>query len=319
VWGIVTCLVVLPKLYKTPPNLFTLRGYFIPERLIVSLTLNKGVIMKQSFVALVLGLFVAGCAIAQDGKITVISREEGSGTRSAFTELFEVLDANKKDMITVNAEITNNTAVMLSSVETNKRAIGYVSMGSLSSKVKALKINGVDATTANVVNKTYPISRPFIIATKGELPAAAADFVKFIMSADGQAIVSKNGYIAVDAKDKFVASSISGKIVVAGSSSVSPLMEKLKEAYLKLNKGATIEIQTSDSSTGMKNAESGICEIGMSSRDLKESELKTLKPTTIAIDGLAVIVNKAGTVSNLTKEQVKQIFLGKTTDWKAVK
>jgi phosphate transport system substrate-binding protein len=266
-------------------------------------------------------LLVACDGIGQiSGKIMPISREEGSGTRSAFVELFDVVDANKKDITTINAEITNNTAVMLSSVQTNKRAVGYVSMGSLSDVVKAAKINGVAATTANVLNGTYSISRPFLIATKGEISELAGDFVKFILSMDGQAIVGKSGYIGMTAIEAYIPSGISGKIVVAGSSSVSPLMEKLKEAYLKVNPNATIEIQSSDSSTGMKNAESGICDIGMSSRALKSSELeKGLNPTTIAIDGIAVIVNNANNVDNFTKEQVKEIFTGKLVEWKNVK
>lgn len=253
-------------------------------------------------------------------KITTVSREEGSGTRSAFVDLFGITDSNKNDITTIKAEITNNTAVMLSTVQTNKKAIGYVSMGSLSNAVKAVKINGVAATAENVKNKTYPVSRPFIIATKDNLSVLASDFLKFIMSIEGQNIVRENGYITIDAKDNFVTSTISGKIVIAGSSSVSPLMEKLKEAYLKINPDAKIEIQTSDSSTGMKNIENGICDIGMSSRELKSSEIdKGLNPKIIAIDGIAVIVNNYNVLDNLTKEQVKGIFTGKTTNWKELK
>jgi phosphate transport system substrate-binding protein len=265
-------------------------------------------------------LFACGGSKQTDGKVIPISREEGSGTRTAFVELFGVLDANKNDITTINAEITNNTAVMISSVETNKRAIGYVSMGSMSDVVKAANINGVAATAENVTNGTYEISRPFIIATKDGLSDLASDFVNFILSADGQKIVVKSGYIGASETEAFVASNISGKIVVAGSSSVAPLMEKLKEAYLLINPNATIEIQTSDSSTGVKNAENGICDIAMSSRALKPSELeKGLKPTTVAIDGIAVIVNKQNPSDNFSKEQIKSIFTGKTFNWSDVK
>jgi len=254
-----------------------------------------------------------------DGKIIPISREEGSGTRTAFVELFDVIDSNKRDIITINAEITNNTAVMISSVETNKRAIGYVSMGSMSDVVKAAKIGGVVANAENVTNGTYEIFRPFIIVTKYGLSDLANDFVKFILSTNGQNIVNKNGYISINETEIFVPSSISGKIVVAGSSSVAPIMEKLKEAYLKINPNATIEIQTSDSSTGVKNVENEICDIGMSSRTLKPSELeKGLNPTTIALDGIVIVVNKLNPLDNFTKEQIKSIFMGTTTKWSDV-
>jgi phosphate transport system substrate-binding protein len=209
---------------------------------------------------------------------------------------------------------------MISSVKSNKKAIGYVSMGSLNSEVKALKINGVEANAKNVINNTYAISRPFIIATKGTVSKAAQDFINFVLSSEGQKIVGKNGYIIVGDPKAFVSSGVSGKVIIGGSSSVTPLMEKLKEAYNALNANAQIEIQQNDSSTGIKMAESGVCDIAMSSRELKSGELeKGLAPIVIAKDGIAVIVNKENSADNMSKEQVKSIFVGETTKWDDLK
>jgi len=283
--------------------------------------------MAKLFVAAVCMLAAVSCQKKKDaaesgisGKITVISREEGSGTRSAFIELFGVHDQDKKDITTLDAEITNNTAVMLGSVKSNKRAVGYVSMSSVNSDVKALKINGVEANTENVVNDSYPISRPFIIATKGEISESAQDFINFIMSGAGQEVVQKNGYISLGEGGVFVSSYASGKVVVAGSSSVSPLMEKLKEAYMAINENAKIEIQQTDSSAGIKAVENAICDIGMSSRALKDSEKeKGLNTLTIAKDGISVIVNNENSIGDLSKEQVRSIFVGEVTKWDGLK
>ncbi|MDR1209901.1 MAG: substrate-binding domain-containing protein [Clostridiales bacterium] len=253
------------------------------------------------------------------GAITVVTREEGSGTRSAFVELFGVHDADANDIIAATAEQTNSTSVMIESVKSGANTIGYISLGTLNSDVKALAIDGVAATTDNVKNGSYAIKRPFLIASKGELSPAARDFVSYINSADGQSVIETNGYISVGNAGAYSGSG-SGKIVVAGSSSVSPLMEKLKEAYIAVNPGADIEIQTHDSSTGMNNTIDGICDIGMASRELKESEIeKGLSAERIAIDGIAVIVNNGNAVSGLTKDQVKEIFLGDITEWAEVK
>jgi phosphate transport system substrate-binding protein len=193
-------------------------------------------------------------------------------------------------------------------------------MGSLNSDVKVLKIDDAQATAENVVKGVYPISRPFIVATKGEVSEVAQDFINFIMSANGQKVVESNGYIAVENNGVFVSADVSGKIVVAGSSSVSPLMEKLKEAYTAINQNASIEIQQNDSSTGIKAVENDICDIGMSSRELKPAELeKGLNPIYIARDGLAVIVNKESNIDGLTKEQVKSVYLGDVTKWSELK
>lgn len=256
---------------------------------------------------------------ADSGKIVVVSREDGSGTRGAFIELFGIeqkKDGKKVDMTTENASITNSTAVMMTTVAGNRNAIGYISLGSLNDTVKGLKIDGAEATAANVKSGAYKISRPFNIVTKGDVSDTTQDFINFIMSKEGQEVVSKAGYIGSDTTDVYKANKKTGKIVVAGSSSVTPAMEKLKEAYKKHNPEVNIEVQQSDSTTGVKSAISGICNIGMASRELKKSEVDAgVKATVIATDGIAVVVNKDNKVDNMTKAQVADIFMGKIADW----
>ena len=256
--------------------------------------------------------------------ISVLSREDGSGTRGAFIELFgiEKKDANGKkvDYTTDEAAITNSTAVMLTSVAGDSYAIGYVSLGSLNDSVKAVKIDGADATVANINNGSYKISRPFNIAVKEGLSPVAQDFVNFVISDEGQKIIAANKYIKIQNTKAYASSKASGKVVVAGSSSVSPVMEKLIENYKTENPNAKIELQTSDSTTGVTNAINGTCDIGMASRALKDSEkAKGVKEITIAIDGIAVIVNKLNPVADMTKTQVEQIFTGNITKWSDVK
>lgn len=256
--------------------------------------------------------------------ITVVSREDGSGTRGAFIELFgiEEKDANGKkvDNTTDDATITNSTEVMMTTVAGDEAAIGYTSLGALNSSIKALKVDGAEATAANVKSGTYKISRPFNIATKGTVSEVTQDFINYILSEDGQKIVESNGYISQGNSGVFTSNGASGKIVVAGSSSVTPVMEKLLEAYQKVNTGAKIELQESDSTTGMTAAIDGTCDIGMASRELKDSEKSAgLTNQVIALDGIAVIVNNKNSASNITSEQVKAIFTGETTDWSNVK
>lgn len=250
--------------------------------------------------------------------ISVVTREEGSGTRDAFTELTGVLvkdGDNKTDNTTTSAVTINSTEAVITNVKDNEAAIGYISLGSLNDTVKALKIGGVEATADNVKSGDYAVSRPFNIAYKGELSDVAQDFVDYIMSSDGQKIVSDNGYVTVSENAAYSGNKPSGKISVAGSSSVSPVMEKLAEAYQKVNTNAKVEIQTSDSSAGMQSAMGGTCDIGMASRDLKDEEKSALKVETIAKDGIAVIVNNANTCDDLTLDQVKSIYTGETTVW----
>lgn len=250
--------------------------------------------------------------------ISVVTREEGSGTRDAFTELTGVLvkdGDNKTDNTTTSAVTINSTEAVITNVKDNEAAIGYISLGSLNDTVKALKIGGVEATADNVKSGDYAVSRPFNIAYKGELSDVAQDFVDYIMSSDGQKIVSDNGYVTVSENAAYSGKKPSGKISVAGSSSVSPVMEKLAEAYQKVNTNAKVEIQTSDSSAGMQSAMGGTCDIGMASRDLKDEEKSALKVETIAKDGITVIVNNANTCDDLTLDQVKSIYTGETTVW----
>lgn len=250
--------------------------------------------------------------------ISVVTREEGSGTRDAFTELTGVLvkdGDNKTDNTTTSAVTINSTEAVITNVKDNDAAIGYISLGSLNDTVKALKIGGVEATADNVKSGDYAVSRPFNIAYKGELSDVAQDFVDYIMSSDGQKIVSDNGYVTVAENAAYSGKKPSGKISVAGSSSVSPVMEKLAEGYQKVNTNAKVEIQTSDSSAGMQSAMGGTCDIGMASRDLKDEEKSALKVETIAKDGIAVIVNNANTCDDLTLDQVKSIYTGETTVW----
>lgn len=262
-------------------------------------------------------------AFDTSSSIGVISREDGSGTRSAFIELFGIeqkdANGNKVDLTTDMAAITDSTSVMMTTVSGDLYAIGYLSLGVLNDTVKAIQIDGVDATTENIKSGDYKIARPFNIATKEGVSEPAQDFINFIMSADGQAVIEDNGYISVSDAAAYSGSADSGKIVVSGSSSVTPVMEKLKEAYLVKNPNVTIEIQQSDSSTGMTNAIDGTCDIGMASRELKDSELdEGLTSMTIAMDGIAVIVNNGSPVAGLTGEQVRNIFTGEATVWSDV-
>lgn len=257
---------------------------------------------------------------SSSSKITVVSREDGSGTRGAFIELFgiEEKDASGKkvDNTTEDANITSSTEVMMQTVSGNPAAIGYTSLGSLNTSIKALKVDGAEATAANVKSGTYKISRPFNIATKADTSDAVKDFINYILSSEGQKVVEDKGYISEGNKGAFKSNGASGKVTIGGSSSVYPVMEKLVESYKKVNANVTIELNQSDSTTGMTGAAEGTYDIGMASRALKDSETaKGLTETKIAIDGIAVIVNTSNTLDNITSDQVKSIFTGKTTSW----
>ena len=258
-------------------------------------------------------------AFKASSAINVVSRESGSGTRGAFVELFKIEEkdasGNKVDHTTDEAIIANKTDVMLTNVAGVEYSIGYVSLGSLNDKVKAVKIDGAEATADNVKTGTYKVSRPFNIASKDDVSEAAQDFISFILSKEGQEVVT-DGYIPVDENaPAYSGTKPSGKVVVAGSSSVSPIMEKLKEAYIAVNPSANIEVQMSDSTTGMTSAMEGTCDIGMASRDLSDKEKAVLKATPIALDGIAVIVNKDNPTEELSSEDVKGIYTGTITDW----
>lgn len=290
-------------------------------------------ILSLGLAALMTVFALAGCgADSNDGgtgtgtdAISVLTREEGSGTRGAFIELLGIeeknADGKKVDKTIDTAETTNSTSVMITTVQGNKAAIGYISLGSLDkSKVKALKVDGAEASTDNVKNGEYKVSRPFNIATKGDTTGVASDFIKFILSADGQAVVEKNGYISEGNTGAYKASGQKGKITIGGSSSVTPVMEKLKEAYVKVNPDVTIDVQQNDSSSGMKGAIDGIYDIGMASRDVKDSEKEAgLNSIKIALDGIAVIVNKDNALDSITSEQIKNIYTGSLIKWSEIK
>lgn len=268
---------------------------------------------------------LAGCSNDSSSSsketINIVSREEGSGTRGAFIELFGIESKNKKgekvDHTSDAATVTNSTSVMLTTVSKDPSAIGYSSLGSLNSSVKVLKIDGKNATVKDIKSGSYKISRPFNIVTKeGKEKEATKDFIDYILSKDGQAVVEKNGYIPLDNAKAYQAKVSSGKVVIAGSSSVTPVMEKIKEAYHKVNAKVDVEIQQSDSSTGITSAIDGSADIGMASRELDKTESsKGVKATVIATDGIAVVVNKKNKVNDLSTKQVKDIFTGKTTSW----
>ena len=280
--------------------------------------------MRKSAAAVMAVLMAASAGMtamaAASGDITVVSREDGSGTRGAFIELMGVeekdADRNKVDNTTEAAKITNSTAVMLSTVAEDVNAIGYISLGSLNDTVTAVKIDGAEATAEAIEDGSYKVVRPFNIVTTAEVSDAAADFISYIMSTEGQAVVADNGYIPVKDVEAYAATDAEGKVVVAGSSSVTPVMEKLAESYQAVNDKVTIEVQQSDSTTGIQSAIDGLCDIGMASRELKDSELEAgLTATVIAQDGIAIIVNNDAGVAELTSEQVKDIYTGNITTW----
>ena len=266
----------------------------------------------------------AGCGKTDD-KITVVSREDGSGTRGAFIELFGIeekdADGNKIDRTIATAETTNSTSVMMTSISGNASGIGYVSLGSLNNTVKALTIDGAAPSVDNIKNGTYKVSRPFLIATRADAGELTEDFIRFIMSESGQAVVAEKGYIPQESAAAYTKDGArSGKITVEGSSSVTPVMQLLKEAYVALNPSVEIAIQQTDSSTGIRTLIEGYCDIGMASRALKDSELAAgLAVTEIATDGIAVIVNHQNSIDGLTSEQVKKIYTGEITDWSELK
>ena len=268
--------------------------------------------------AVLMAATAVGCG-SQNEKITVVSREDGSGTRSAFSELMGVVK-DDKDNTTDTAEVTNSTSVMLTTVAGNKAAIGYVSLGSLNDTVKAVKVDGVEATAENVKAGKYAVSRPFNIVTGKDLTHLAQDFISYILSTDGQAVVDEKGYISVTQGEAYKASGQTGTLTIAGSTSVAPLMEVLADKYMALNSGVKIEIQQSGSSAGITSAVEGVCQIGMASRELKDSETaKGVTATKIAMDGIAVIVNKDNSCSEMTSDQIRKIYTGETTQWSDLK
>lgn len=287
--------------------------------------------MKKIMITLIGLLVLVGCAGSGDKTdagfdsskdISVVSREDGSGTRGAFVELLKIeekdADGNKKDKTTQEAIIANKTDVMMNNIANDTYAIGYLSLGSLNDTVKGLKIDGVEPTVENIKSGSYKVARPFNIVLGDKQDEATEDFVKYVLSKEGQAVVEANGYIATDTDYSYENTEVSGKIVIAGSSSVSPVMEKLVEAYKAINTGVTIEIQTSDSTAGVQAAIDGTANIGMASRELKEEEAAKVEGVVIGIDGIVIVVNNANTVTDLTSEQVKDIYVGNIETWDKV-
>jgi phosphate transport system substrate-binding protein len=288
--------------------------------------MKKIITLVLSFV--LLSSILMGCNSSSESfnpskGIVVVTREEGSGTRGAFVELTGIEEkdssGNKVDRTTKEAITQMKTDTVLTTVAGDEYAIGYVSTGSLQDTIKALSIDGIEPTTENIKNGNYKIARPFNIATKHEVSEITQDFIDFIMSKEGQEIVSKS-YIAIDDNpESYSGNKPTGKIVVAGSSSVTPVMEKLREAYLEINPNAEIEIQQSDSSAGIKAATDGTCDIGMASRALKDSEITGLQNLEIALDGIAVIANPNNTLTDISLENVKKVFIGEFTNWSDIK
>ena len=286
--------------------------------------------MKKIMMITAAALVLIGCGAKDstdkgfnsDKTISVVSREDGSGTRGAFFELLKIeekgSDGTKKDRTTQEAIIANKTDVMMSSISNDSYAIGYLSLGSLNDTVKGLKIDGVEPTVANIKSGDYKVARPFNIVTKDGLDAVSEDFMSYVLSKEGQQVVEANKYIAVDTDYSYEATDLSGKIVVAGSSSVSPVMEKLAEAYQAINSNVNIEIQTTDSTAGVQAAIDGSAQIGMASRELKDEELSKVNGIAIAIDGIVVVVNKENPLDNLGAEQVKAIYVGDVSTWDKV-
>ena len=294
---------------------------------ILSLILALAMVISASVVLSACGDDKPGDDSKKADKISVISREEGSGTRGAFIELVGIEEKNdqgeKVDHTVDTAVITNSTSVAMTSVSEDKASIGYISLASLNDTVKALKTDGVEPTVKNIQKGKYPIARNFNLVTGDNLSELGKDFINYILSTEGQKTVSENGYIALTEAGKYEASDAAkdgGKITIGGSSSVTPLMEKLAEAYKKANPKVEVMVQQSDSTTGVTSAIDGSVDIGMASRDLKDTESdKGVKATVIAKDGIAVIVHKDSKQEELTLEQVKDIFTGKITKWSEIK
>lgn len=286
--------------------------------------------MKTVLSMAALGLFSLGLvACGGNGSsssgqtIEVVSREDGSGTRGAFTELTGILskeNGKEVDNTSKAAVIQNNTEVVISTVSGNTNAVGYISLGSLNDKVKAVKLDGVEASEENVLSGEYKLQRPFNVVWSGKGSEIVTDFLSYINSKEGQAIVKENHYIqATDAKASYEAKSVSGKLSIVGSTSVAPLIEKLAESYCKLNPDVTIDMTANGSSAGITAAKEGTADIGMVSRELTDDEQAGLTHQVIALDGIVVITNKDNQVDSLTMDQISSIFTGKTTTWSDVK
>ena len=262
-----------------------------------------------------------GCGNDEDtvgvqGEVSLITREDGSGTRDAFAELLGIVDENGYDLISDTAEVTNSTAVMITSVMGNPYALGYISLGSLCDEVKVLSVDGVEPTVQNVKSGDYKVARTFNVVYKdGELSATAEDFMDFVLSAEGQQIVEETGFISAVDGESYTTSGITGKVTLAGSTSVAPVIEAMADKYKELNPDVTIEIQQTGSSAGISSTLEGVCDIGMSSRELKDTELNELKCVEIAMDGIVLIVNHENLINNLSSEEINRLYTVEISKW----
>lgn len=278
--------------------------------------------------ALTMVFSVALAAFDASQTISVVSREEGSGTRGAFIELTGIAtkgaDGKEVDNTYLEADFVNSTSLVMTTVASNEYAIGYASLSSVlaNDTVKALKVNGVVASTEDILSQAYPIARPFNIVTKGELTdEIAKDFYAFIMSKEGQKVVGENGLVPVDTAETpaYEGKALEGKLTVGGSTSVTPIMEKLAEAYNVLQPKVVIDLQSTGSTAGVTGALDGTYQLGMASRGLKDSEKGNgAVGTVIAMDGIAVIVHPDNPIEDLTVEQIRQVFVGEVTTWDAL-
>ncbi len=267
------------------------------------------------------GLREKNSAFDSSNEINVVSRENGSGTRGAFVEMFGILEKTEdteSDNTTEEAMIVNKAGVVMTTVVQDKYAIGYISLGSINDTIKPIKINEVEATVDNILNGSYESARPFLVVTKDDSNELANDLISFILSAEGQAIIGESYVPVGDEPLEYVSSGHSGKLSIGGSTSVAPIMEKLVEAYKEKNPDVVIDIQETGSSAGISGAMEGSVDVGMSSRDLKEEEANVLTQTAIAYDGLVLVVNNKNPLENLTSEQVKNIFIGEYSTWNEV-
>lgn len=306
--------------------------------------------MKKSLKALPLvaaaGLTLSAISplvFAQEGPITVISREDGSGTRGAFVEIVGVEDENGNDLTTTEATIQNQTSGVMQAVGNDPQAMGYISLGSLDDTVKAVNVDGAEASAEAIVAGDYPIARPFLLAwnAEEELSEVSADFLNFIHSQEGQTVVEEEGYIAVtesgsqaegeetEAAEETEGASgaaslpnyepagegLEGTIEIVGSTSVTPIMERLAEVYGEYQNGVEINVSSVGSSAGIEAAINGTADFGMSSRALDEDEAGQVNSEEIAIDGIAVIVNLDNPVEELSLDTIRSIFLGEITAW----
>ncbi|HBC29891.1 MAG TPA: phosphate ABC transporter substrate-binding protein [Clostridiales bacterium] len=295
--------------------------------------MKKSKLLSIITLALMLSMVFAGCTQETPGTpaadfdfdkdITVVARDAASGTRGAFHEIMNIIvkeNDTEVDKLVVGALEFDGTDKVITAIEGDKYGIGYISLGSVSERIKAVAVDGVEPTVENVRSGSYSVSRPFLLVTKGTESKLVKDFLKFTESAEGQAITNEMKFIgAIDAPGEYTASGMSGTIKVAGSTSVAPLMEKLQEAYNELNPDVTFETQAQGSSQGIKAAIDGSYDIGMASRELKAEEASELNRYVLAIDGIAVIVNNENPKSDLAADDITNIYIGEITKWNEVK